>query len=158
LIVTFPLPPHSGGAIPDAATIHAIRKKRQLLATRGGDNNPDYIPLGEGANNSYTADAEKSRLVREEDHDHSDGDDDEEDERGRIAMGVNKKDAQLRHMHQKMLQAREGREISGRTTAIVAQIQEIFLQTKIADLSSLRSLSKARGKTSLRERCYELVY
>ena len=86
-----------GGAIPDAATIHAIRKKRQLAR-----ENQDYIPLNE----DEQFENEKSRLVREEDHDNSD--DDMEEEGVRIAMGVNKKDAQLRHMQQTILQAREG--------------------------------------------------
>ena len=81
------------GAIPDAATIHAIRKKRKLARE---NQLQDYIPLNKD---------ELFENRREEDHDASDDDMEEEDTR--IAMVVNKKDAQLRHMQQAVLQARE---------------------------------------------------
>ncbi|XP_015117419.1 PAX3- and PAX7-binding protein 1 isoform X2 [Diachasma alloeum] len=64
------------GCIPDAAMIHAARKKRQKARELG----TDYIPIEE-----TTEDKGKSRLIREEDHDRSDDDDDED----RIDMTVN---------------------------------------------------------------------
>ncbi|XP_011307082.1 PAX3- and PAX7-binding protein 1 isoform X2 [Fopius arisanus] len=63
------------GCIPDAAMIHAARKKRQKARELG----TDYIPIEE-----TTEDKGKSRLVREEDHDRSDDDDED-----RIDMTVN---------------------------------------------------------------------
>ncbi|KAG8230485.1 hypothetical protein J437_LFUL013527, partial [Ladona fulva] len=52
------------GRIPDAAMIHAARKKRQLAREMGGD----YIPIDE----TKRYESEKSRLVREDDNDISD--------------------------------------------------------------------------------------
>ncbi|XP_015117420.1 PAX3- and PAX7-binding protein 1 isoform X3 [Diachasma alloeum] len=65
------------GCIPDAAMIHAARKKRQKARELG----TDYIPIEE----TTREDKGKSRLIREEDHDRSDDDDDED----RIDMTVN---------------------------------------------------------------------
>ncbi|XP_063971930.1 PAX3- and PAX7-binding protein 1 [Diachasmimorpha longicaudata] len=65
------------GCIPDAAMIHAARKKRQKARELG----TDYIPIEE----TTREDKSKSRLIREEDHDRSDDDDDED----RIDMTVN---------------------------------------------------------------------
>lgn len=59
------------GAIPDAAMIHAARKKRQRAREMGGD----YVPLEE------QEPEDKGRLVRE---DEQDGSDEE-----RIDMGAN---------------------------------------------------------------------
>ncbi|KAF7992159.1 hypothetical protein HCN44_001484 [Aphidius gifuensis] len=54
------------GCIPDAAMIHAARKKRQKARELGHD----FIPIEEPKEEKTT----KSRLVREEDHDRSDDD------------------------------------------------------------------------------------
>ncbi|XP_015599684.1 PAX3- and PAX7-binding protein 1 [Cephus cinctus] len=64
------------GCIPDAAMIHAARKRRQKARELG----TDYIPIEE-----QSEDKGKSRLIREEDHDRSDDDDSQD----RIDMTVN---------------------------------------------------------------------
>ncbi|XP_020282805.1 PAX3- and PAX7-binding protein 1 isoform X2 [Pseudomyrmex gracilis] len=64
------------GCIPDAAMIHAARKRRQKARELG----TDYIPLEEQSD-----DKGKSRLIREEDHDRSD----DEDSQDRLDMTVN---------------------------------------------------------------------
>ncbi|XP_072751185.1 PAX3- and PAX7-binding protein 1 isoform X1 [Anoplolepis gracilipes] len=66
----------SGGCIPDAAMIHAARKRRQKARELG----TDYIPIEEQSD-----DKGKSRLIREEDHDRSD----DEDSQDRLDMTVN---------------------------------------------------------------------
>ncbi|KAK7107892.1 PAX3- and PAX7-binding protein 1-like isoform X2 [Littorina saxatilis] len=67
------------GEIPDAKTIHIIRKQRQLAR-----DNQDFIALEE---NEESADknASTSRLVRDDDHDKSD----EDEEEGRVDFTVN---------------------------------------------------------------------
>nr|CAD7392034.1 unnamed protein product [Timema cristinae] len=60
------------GLIPDAATIHAARKRRQLAREMGGN----FIPV------ETSKKSDKSRLVREDDHDGS-------DEEERVNMEVN---------------------------------------------------------------------
>ncbi|CAL1673138.1 unnamed protein product [Lasius platythorax] len=64
------------GCIPDAAMIHAARKRRQKARELG----TDYIPIEEQSD-----DKGKSRLIREEDHDRSDDDDSQD----RLDMTVN---------------------------------------------------------------------
>ncbi|XP_012277672.1 PAX3- and PAX7-binding protein 1 [Orussus abietinus] len=64
------------GCIPDAAMIHAARKRRQKARELG----TDYIPIEEQSDEKG-----KSRLIREEDHDRSDDDDSQD----RIDMTVN---------------------------------------------------------------------
>ncbi|EZA57752.1 GC-rich sequence DNA-binding factor [Ooceraea biroi] len=64
------------GCIPDAAMIHAARKRRQKARELG----TDYIPIEEPSD-----DKSKSRLIREEDHDRSDDDDSQD----RLDMTVN---------------------------------------------------------------------
>lgn len=63
------------GCIPDAAMIHAARKRRQKARELGSD----YIPIEDRSDEKG-----KSRLIREEDHDRSDDDSEE-----RIDMMVN---------------------------------------------------------------------
>jgi len=58
------------GAIPDAITIHAARKQREMARQLGGD----YLPLDD----TQTFTANNSRLVRDDDNDKS-GSDDERD-------------------------------------------------------------------------------
>lgn len=65
------------GCIPDAAMIHAARKKRQKARELGHD----FIPVEEPKEEKTT----KSRLVREEDHDRSDDDNSQD----RLDMTVN---------------------------------------------------------------------
>lgn len=65
------------GEIPDAAFIHAARKRRQLAREQGGDAPP---PETEGP---------KKRLVREDEHDGSD--DEDEDEKRIVFSGVRQK-------------------------------------------------------------------
>ncbi|KAJ8266400.1 hypothetical protein GJAV_G00130010 [Gymnothorax javanicus] len=65
------------GEIPDAAFIHAARKRRQLAREQGGDAPP---PETEGP---------KRRLVREDEHNGSD--DDDEEEKRIIFSGVRQK-------------------------------------------------------------------
>jgi hypothetical protein len=59
----------SGGGIPDAAAIHAARKKRELLRAKGGRE--EYIPLKTSkpakAPEEEQKKANSKRLVREED-------------------------------------------------------------------------------------------
>ncbi|XP_034937281.1 PAX3- and PAX7-binding protein 1 isoform X3 [Chelonus insularis] len=64
------------GCIPDAAMIHAARKKRQKARELG----TDFIPIEE-----ITEDKGKSRLIREDDHDRSDDDESQD----RIDMSIN---------------------------------------------------------------------
>lgn len=71
------------GRIPDAAMIHAARKRRQQAREMG-----DYIPI-EDATNRYEVAKSKSRLIREDDNDASDDD----DEDGCITMTVNTAEA-----------------------------------------------------------------
>lgn len=66
------------GCIPDAAMIHAARKRRQKARELGHD----YIPVED----QQHEDKSKSRLIREEDHDRTDDDEDSQD---RIDMSVN---------------------------------------------------------------------
>ncbi|KAJ8348629.1 hypothetical protein SKAU_G00272180 [Synaphobranchus kaupii] len=65
------------GEIPDAAFIHAARKRRQLAREQGGD-----VPPPE-------PDGQKKRLVREDEHDGSD--DEDEDEKRIVFSGVRQK-------------------------------------------------------------------
>lgn len=62
----------SAGYIPDATTIHAVRKRRELARQKGG-RSADYIPL-ENTQKASKAARGKSRLVREDDNDKSDSD------------------------------------------------------------------------------------
>ena len=56
----------SGGGIPDAAAIHAARKKRELLRAKGGTE--EYIPLKtKPAKAPEEVKKVGKRLVREED-------------------------------------------------------------------------------------------
>lgn len=64
------------GEIPDAAFIHAARKKRQMARELG-----DFTPLD--------SDPGKGRLVREDENDASDDEDD--DEKRRIVFSVKEK-------------------------------------------------------------------
>ena len=71
-------PPSPPGEIPDAAFIHAARKRRQMARELGGD-----APLVE-------TEAPKKRLVREEEE--QDGSDDEDEDEKRISFsGVRSK-------------------------------------------------------------------
>jgi hypothetical protein len=56
-----------GGGIPDAAAIHAARKKRELLRAKGGQE--EFIPLKPKAAAKAPEELKKmgKRLVREED-------------------------------------------------------------------------------------------
>ncbi|GIY73608.1 PAX3- and PAX7-binding protein 1 [Caerostris darwini] len=65
------------GVIPDAATIYAMKKHRQMAREMG-----DFIPIEEQEKN----DDNKSRLIRDDDNDRSD---DDEDEPSRINFTVN---------------------------------------------------------------------
>ncbi|GFY55318.1 PAX3- and PAX7-binding protein 1 [Trichonephila inaurata madagascariensis] len=56
------------GVIPDAATIYAMKKQRQMAREMG-----DFIPLEDPEKD----DENKSRLIRDDDNDRSDDDDDE---------------------------------------------------------------------------------
>lgn len=66
------------GGIPDAAMIHAARKRRQEAREMGGD----YIPVSYDADNKFEG-GSKSRLVREDENDNSD------DEGVRLKMSLN---------------------------------------------------------------------
>ncbi|XP_053593178.1 PAX3- and PAX7-binding protein 1 [Microplitis demolitor] len=74
------------GCIPDAAMIHAARKKRQKARELG----TDFIPVEE----VQTEEKGKSRLIREEDHDRSD--DDESHERMDMTVNVEARDKEKR--------------------------------------------------------------
>lgn len=68
--------------IPDAAAIHAARKRREMARQLGGD----YVPLDD--TNRYSGRFEasgKSRLIREDDNDHSD-----EESDGPLGFGTRK--------------------------------------------------------------------
>lgn len=66
----------SEGFIPDAATIHAFRKKREV-ARRLGSSAPDYVSLEQAGQQAPEVASGKSRLVREDENDKSDSDEDE---------------------------------------------------------------------------------
>ena len=68
--------PWSPGEIPDAAFIHAARKKRQMARELG-----DFTP--------HESEPGKGRLVREDENDASDDEDD--DEKRRIVFSVKEK-------------------------------------------------------------------
>ncbi|XP_044576471.1 PAX3- and PAX7-binding protein 1 isoform X2 [Cotesia glomerata] len=74
------------GCIPDAAMIHAARKKRQKARELG----TDFIPVEE----VQTEEKGKSRLIREEDHDRSD--DDESHERMDMTVNIEARDKEKR--------------------------------------------------------------
>ena len=89
------LPQLGPGVIPDSATIHAVKKHRELLRTVGHKYVPsqappgrpkDFIPLSA----PYRAKTSDSRLVREDENDRSDEDD--EDGKPKVVMnfGPNK--------------------------------------------------------------------
>ncbi|KAI8498517.1 PAX3- and PAX7-binding protein 1 [Branchiostoma belcheri] len=61
--------------IPDAATIHAARKRRQMMREMGGE---DFIPVDD----TQRFQGEKSRLVREDENDRSDSEEERIDFRG----------------------------------------------------------------------------
>ncbi|XP_066289415.1 PAX3- and PAX7-binding protein 1-like isoform X2 [Branchiostoma lanceolatum] len=63
------------GVIPDAATIHAARKRRQMMREMGGE---DFVPLDD----TQKFQGEKSRLVREDENDRSDSEEERIDFRG----------------------------------------------------------------------------
>ncbi|XP_078700260.1 PAX3- and PAX7-binding protein 1-like isoform X2 [Branchiostoma floridae x Branchiostoma belcheri] len=63
------------GVIPDAATIHAARKRRQMMREMGGE---DFIPVDD----TQRFQGEKSRLVREDENDRSDSEEERIDFRG----------------------------------------------------------------------------
>ncbi|XP_038077839.1 PAX3- and PAX7-binding protein 1-like [Patiria miniata] len=72
------------GMIPDAATIFAARKRRQIARETGG--RADYIPLDDTkryGNTGKKAGREESRLVRDDDNDASDS-----EEEGRMSFTV----------------------------------------------------------------------
>ena len=57
----------SGGGIPDAATIHAARKKREAMREAGGVSEKDYIPIKKADDAESGRGKRGPRLVREED-------------------------------------------------------------------------------------------
>lgn len=63
----------SEGFIPDAATIHAARKKREMARKFGGPS-ADYLSLNSREKTEPKAAKGKSRLVREDENDKSDSD------------------------------------------------------------------------------------
>ena len=64
----------SGGGIPDAATIHAARKKREALREAGGGGaSQDYLPIKKADDESGRA-KRGPRLVREEDEEEGEED------------------------------------------------------------------------------------
>lgn len=84
----------SEGFIPDAATIHAFRKKREVARKLGGSG-ADFMTL-EGGQPAPDVAAGKSRLVREDENDKSDSD--EEDEGGKGARTFGKADGPSKQM------------------------------------------------------------
>ncbi len=63
----------SEGFIPDAATIHAVRKKREM-ARKHGSRDTDFLSLNTNGKKEVKVAKGKSRLVREDDNDKSDSD------------------------------------------------------------------------------------
>ena len=83
----------SEGFIPDAATIHAFRKKREV-ARRLGSSGTEYMSLDGGQQTPEVASG-KSRLVREDENDKSDS---EEEEGGKGARTFGKTDGPSKQM------------------------------------------------------------
>ncbi|XP_022100458.1 PAX3- and PAX7-binding protein 1-like [Acanthaster planci] len=80
------------GVIPDAATIFAARKRRQIARETGG--RADYIPLDDTQryrNTSGKTGREESRLVREDDNDASGS-----DEEGRVSFTMKQQTSRQR--------------------------------------------------------------
>ena len=86
----------AGGAIPDAAAIHAARKKREAAREKGGKE--DFIPI----KNVEKKSSKGPRLLREED---------EDDEEERICFTVKEK-AKEDEYHKKVGKGREAQDDS----------------------------------------------
>ncbi|XP_071043298.1 PAX3- and PAX7-binding protein 1 isoform X2 [Parasteatoda tepidariorum] len=83
------------GIIPDAATIYAMKKHRQMAREMG-----DFIPVEEAENE----DESKSRLIRDDDNDRSDDD----DEPSRLSFTVNTDAADRQKMRETFLSLQKG--------------------------------------------------
>ena len=89
----------SGGGIPDAATIHAARKKREALRDAGGGGaSQDYLPIKKADDESGRA-KRGPRLVREEDE--------EEGEEDRVSFTL-KEAARSDEYHRRAARHRSG--------------------------------------------------
>lgn len=86
----------SQGFIPDAATIYAFRKKREV-ARRLGSSVPDYVSLEQGGQQAPEVASGKSRLVREDENDKSESDE-EEGEGGKGSRTFGKADGPSKQM------------------------------------------------------------
>lgn len=91
------------GAIPDAAMIHAARKRRQMAREMG-----DFIPVDDTEQYKGT----NSRLVRDDDNDRSDDDDDDDDEEegGRLSFTVTTAAREREKVREAFLSAHNQRE------------------------------------------------
>lgn len=85
------------GVIPDAATIYAMKKHRQMAREMG-----DFIPVEEPEKEEEG----KSRLIREDDNDRSD--DDEDDEPSRMSFTVNTGAVERQKIRETFLSLQEG--------------------------------------------------
>ncbi|KFM74139.1 GC-rich sequence DNA-binding factor 1, partial [Stegodyphus mimosarum] len=85
------------GIIPDAATIYAMKKHRQMAREMG-----DFIPVEDPEKEDDT----KSRLIREDDNDRSD--DDEDDEPSRLSFTVNTGAVERQKIRETFLSLQEG--------------------------------------------------
>lgn len=68
----------SAGVIPDAAMVHAARKKREVMRKLGGQPQ-DYMPIDSSSSSRDDVAKGKSRLIREDEYDKSDDSDNEEE-------------------------------------------------------------------------------
>ncbi|CAL1280131.1 unnamed protein product [Larinioides sclopetarius] len=84
------------GIIPDAATIYAMKKHRQMAREMG-----DFIPVEDNEKD----DESKSRLIRDDDNDRSDDDDDEP---SRINFTINTGAVERQKMRETFLSLQEG--------------------------------------------------
>ncbi|XP_054715948.1 PAX3- and PAX7-binding protein 1-like [Uloborus diversus] len=85
------------GVIPDAATIYAMKKHRQMAREMG-----DFIPVED----PEKSEDGKSRLVREDDNDRSDDDDD--DEPSRLSFTVNTGAVERQKIRETFLSLQDG--------------------------------------------------
>ena len=67
----------SAGVIPDAAMVHAARKKREIMRKLGGGTAQDYMAIDRNTQTDTVKG--KSRLIREDEYDKSDDSDNQEE-------------------------------------------------------------------------------
>lgn len=93
------------GVIPDAKTIYALKKQRQLARDA-----TEFIPLD---NDVKHEDNSHSRLIRDDNDDNEECDDDDDDDDERMAFAVNKEAIEREKAREALIQAQEEAEVIG---------------------------------------------